>query len=188
MAKNGVQQHSFVVASRSESICSLNRYIDPLASPRVSSRTRPLLSPRVECRRVNVPMIQRSLENPVARTALSSTAHAREDASSAVAKGLLAKRRSDLIAMLVSHPTNTLRSTSAIGNSLILSFPFRILLTEMHFDCFFFFTFNFVMLGPSCPFSSPPFKSCRVITNVGICQSKQGEFVLLEEMHTSTLA
>uniref|UniRef100_A0A158R8Q0 F-actin monooxygenase n=1 Tax=Taenia asiatica TaxID=60517 RepID=A0A158R8Q0_TAEAS len=98
--KNGVQQHSFAAASRSELVCSPNRYVDPLASPRVSSRTRPLLSPRVECRRVSVPMIQRSLENPVARTELPSTNHAREDASSAVAKGLMAKRRSDLIAML----------------------------------------------------------------------------------------
>nr|CDS18985.1 protein MICAL 3 [Echinococcus granulosus] len=100
VAKNGVQQHSFVVASSSDSIRPFNRCIDPLASPRVSSRTRPLLSPRVECRRVNVPMLQRSLENPMARAEPPSTLRAREDASSAVKKGLMAKRRSDLIAML----------------------------------------------------------------------------------------
>lgn len=67
-------------------------------------------------------MIQRSLENPVARTELPSTNHAREDASSAVAKGLMAKRRSDLIAMLVSLPTNALPFTSlSLQQAIVLS-------------------------------------------------------------------
>ncbi|VDM18211.1 unnamed protein product [Hydatigera taeniaeformis] len=100
VTENRVQQHTFMIARRSESICSLNRYVDPLSSPRVSSRTRPLLSSQLERRQVNVPMIQRRFENPVARTQSPSTAHAMEDVSCAVKKGLMARRRSDLIAML----------------------------------------------------------------------------------------
>uniref|UniRef100_A0A0R3T6S8 Calponin-homology (CH) domain-containing protein n=1 Tax=Rodentolepis nana TaxID=102285 RepID=A0A0R3T6S8_RODNA len=105
ISTNRVQnRRSFVVASPTGSIRSLNRYIDPLASPRVSSssNTRPLLSPCLELRRVNVGKLRRNLENSgTSVTPPPNTRQIREEASNTVEKGIMSKRRSEFIAMLL---------------------------------------------------------------------------------------
>ncbi|VDL64538.1 unnamed protein product [Hymenolepis diminuta] len=94
-----------MVASPTGSIRRLNRYIDPLVSPRVSSASNilPSLSSRLELRRVDVGKLRRNLENPDTSVNPPASTHLiREEVSNAVEKGLMSKRRSEFIAMLVS--------------------------------------------------------------------------------------
>ncbi|VDD75846.1 unnamed protein product, partial [Mesocestoides corti] len=76
---------------------AINRCIDSLASPQVSSNARRGLSPRAERRALDIQKIHKDLENPVSRV---KPPRAREDASRAVEKGLMSRRRSEFIAML----------------------------------------------------------------------------------------